>query len=72
MNIDNYSEYYIQGSDHYLIPKYEFKEIFREIEKLKNENKHLNMQLDRALYDLDEEQMKNEKNKMNKSTNSNN
>lgn len=61
MNIDNYSEYYIQGSDNYLIPKYEFREIFREIEKLKDENKHLNMQLDRALEDLEKEQIKNEK-----------
>lgn len=62
MNIDNYNEYYVQGSDHYLIPKHEFREIFRELEKLKNDNKHLNMQLDRALDDLEEEQMKNEKN----------
>ena len=61
MNINNYSEYYIKGSDHYLIPKYEFKEIFREIEKLKDENRHLNMQLDRALEDLEKEQIKNEK-----------
>ena len=61
MNEEDYFKYYIQGSDHYLIPKYEFKEIFREIEKLKDENKHLNMQLDRALEDLEKEQIKNEK-----------
>ena len=61
MNIDNYSEYYIKGSDHYLIPKYEFKEIFREIEKLKDENRHLNMPLDRALEDLEKDQTKKEK-----------
>lgn len=59
MKINDYIKYYIQGSDHYLIPKYEFKEIFREIEKLKNDNKHLNMQLDRALDDLDDEQIMN-------------
>lgn len=61
MTREDYSKYYIQGSDHYLIPKYEFKEIFREIEKLKDENRHLNMQLDRALEDLEKEQIKNER-----------
>lgn len=66
MKINDYIKYYIQGSDHYLIPKYEFKGIFREIEKLKRkieklktDNKHLNMQLDRALDDLDDEQIMN-------------
>ena len=30
MKIEDYNEYYIQGSDHYLIPKGEFKELFNE------------------------------------------
>ena len=28
MNKENYSKYYVQGSDHYLIPKDVFKELF--------------------------------------------
>ena len=31
MNIEDYNKYYIQGSDHYLIPKDEFKELFNEM-----------------------------------------
>lgn len=29
--IEDYSKYYIQGSDHYLIPKDNFKELFNEM-----------------------------------------
>ena len=31
MNLEDYNKYYIQGSDHYLIPKDEFKELFNEM-----------------------------------------
>ena len=31
MNLEDYNEYYIQGSDHYLIPKDVFKELFNEM-----------------------------------------
>ena len=31
MKIEDYSKYYIQGSDHYLIPKDVFKELFDEM-----------------------------------------
>ena len=31
MNKEDYNKYYIQGSDHYLIPKDEFKELFNEM-----------------------------------------
>ena len=31
MKIEDYNEYYIQGSDHYLIPKDVFKELFNEM-----------------------------------------
>ena len=31
MKIEDYNEYYIQGSDHYLIPKDNFKELFNEM-----------------------------------------
>lgn len=37
MKIDDYMEYYIQGSDHYLIPKDIFDELFNEITNWKEE-----------------------------------
>lgn len=52
MSEEDYNEYYIQGSDHYLIPKDVFKELFYEMvswrdesEKLKQENKELKEEL---------------------------
>lgn len=41
MNKEDYNEYYIQGSDHYLIPKDVFKELFNEMINWKEENKKL-------------------------------
>lgn len=38
MKIEDYSKYYIQGSDHYLIPKDEFKELFNEMINWKEES----------------------------------
>ena len=37
MNKEDYSKYYIQGSDHYLIPKDVFKELFNEMINWKEE-----------------------------------
>lgn len=37
----DYNEYYIQGSDHYLIPKDIFAELFNEMINWKEENKQL-------------------------------
>lgn len=52
MELEDYSKYYIQGSDHYLIPKDEFIELFNEMvnwkdesEKLKQEKKELKEEL---------------------------
>ena len=39
MKIEDYSKYYIQGSDHYLIPKDIFKELFNEMINWKEESK---------------------------------
>ena len=39
MNKEDYFKYYIQGSDHYLIPKDVFKELFDEMENWKEESK---------------------------------
>ena len=37
MKIEDYNEYYIQGSDHYLIPKDVFNELFDEMESWKQD-----------------------------------
>lgn len=41
MKIEDYNEYYIQSSDHYLIPKDVFKELFNEMINWKEESKQL-------------------------------
>ena len=38
MKIEDYNEYYIQGSDHYLIPKDIFAELFNEMINWKEES----------------------------------
>ena len=38
MTKEDYSKYYIQDSDHYLIPKDEFKELFNEMINWKEES----------------------------------
>ena len=45
MNKEDYNKYYIQGSDHYLIPKDVFKELFNEMINWKEEAKELKKQL---------------------------
>ena len=46
MTKEDYFKYYIQGSDHYLIPKYVFNELFNEMENWKEEAKELKEQLE--------------------------
>ena len=41
MKIEDYFKYYIQGSDHYLIPKDVFKELFNEMSNWRDESKQL-------------------------------
>ena len=41
MNLEDYFKYYIQGSDHYLIPKDVFMELFNEMINWKEESKQL-------------------------------
>lgn len=48
MKIEDYNKYYIQGSDHYLIPKDVFKELFNEMVNWKEEAKELKKQLEEA------------------------
>ena len=45
MKIEDYFKYYIQGSDHYLIPKDIFIELFDEMVNWKEEAKELKKQL---------------------------
>ena len=47
MNKEDYNKYYIQGSDHYLIPKDVFKELFNEMSNWKEEAKEYKEVIDR-------------------------
>lgn len=49
MKMEDYNEYYIQGSDHYLIPKDEFKELFNEMVNLKEESKKQKKIINKAI-----------------------
>lgn len=46
MNKEDYFKYYIQGSDHYLIPKDVFDELFNEMFSWREETKELKKQLE--------------------------
>ena len=50
MKIEDYFKYYIQGSDHYLIPKYVFKELFDEMSNWRDESKQLKAKLEMYEY----------------------
>lgn len=54
---EDYSKYYIQGSDHYLIPKNIFDELFTEMENWKKESqkqKDVIDKLSKTIYEIDE------------------
>lgn len=46
MKLKDYNKYYIQGSDHYLIPKDVFKELFNEMINWREEARKLENQLE--------------------------
>ena len=52
MNREDYFKYYIQGSDHYLIPKDVFDELFDEMENWREEAKELKKQLEEWKHHL--------------------
>ena len=54
MDKEDYSKYYIQGSDHYLIPKDVFIELFDEMVNWKEENKKQKEVIDRILNETKE------------------
>lgn len=49
MKIEDYFKYYIQGSDHYLIPKDVFIELFNEMINWKEESKKQKGVIDKAI-----------------------
>lgn len=53
MNKEDYFKYYIQGSDHYLIPKDIFDELFNEMFNWKEESKELNQKYLNAVADYE-------------------
>ena len=53
MNKEDYFKYYIQGSDHYLIPKDIFDELFNEMINWKEESKELNQKYLNAVVDYE-------------------
>lgn len=55
MTKEDYIQYYIQGSDHYLIPKDIFERLFDEISNWKYDNQKYKEVIDKAINRLKEE-----------------
>ena len=55
MNKEDYSKYYIQGSDHYLIPKDVFDELFEEMESWKHDTQKYKEVIDKAIKEIKKE-----------------
>ena len=53
MKIEDYTKYYIQNSDHYLIPKDVFIELFNEMSNWREESKELNQKYLNAVADYE-------------------
>ena len=49
MKLEDYFKYYIQGSDHYLIPRDIFEELFDEMSNWRDESKQLKEVIDKAI-----------------------
>ena len=58
MKMEDYNEYYIQGSDHYLIPKDVFKELFNEMVNWKEESQKQKEAIDKAIEFIKSSQCK--------------
>ena len=54
MKLEDYFKYYIQGSDHYLIPKDVFKELFNEMVNCKEESQKQKEAIDKAVKYIDD------------------
>ena len=55
MKIEDYNEYYIQGTDHYLIPKDNFEELFNEMVNWKEESQNLLSVFNKAKENFEQE-----------------
>ena len=53
MTTEDYNKYYVQGSDHYLIPKDVFKELFNEMINWKEESQRQKEVIDNAVKYID-------------------
>ena len=60
MDKEDYFKYYIQGSDHYLIPKDVFIELFNEMSNWKEETKELNQKYLNAVADYEKTEFEKE------------
>ena len=49
MKLEDYDKYYINGSDHYLIPRDELIELFDEMVNWREESKQLKKVIDKAI-----------------------
>ena len=58
MTKEDYFKYYIQGSDHYLIPKDVFKELFNEMINWKEESQRQKEVIDKAVEFIKSSQCK--------------
>lgn len=56
MKIEDYDKYYINGSDHYLMPKGELIELFDEMVNWREESKQLKEVIDKAIEYIKEKQ----------------
>lgn len=54
MKLEDYNEYYIQNSDHYLIPKAVFIELYEKMANFREEAKELESQLKGTTHCFDE------------------
>lgn len=57
MKLEDYRKYYIQGSDHYLIPKDEFEELLDEMDNLKEIGKDVDMWMTKYNEEFDKNRM---------------
>ena len=53
MNKEDYFKYYIQGSEHYLIPKDVFDELFEEMESWKHDTQKYKEVIEKAINFID-------------------
>lgn len=63
VKLEDYSKYYIQGSDHYLIPKDVFKELFNEMVNWKEESQKQKEVIDNAIGIVEHNRIISEKNR---------